>query len=81
MGQVELRGTGVAVALERLVPSSIDGLAAGKARYTVFTGPDGGILDDLIVSNAGDHLFVVVNASMRDQDIAHLRASLAGIEL
>ena len=81
MGQVELRGTSAAAALERLVPSSIDGLAAGKARYTVFTGPDGGILDDLIVSNAGDHLFVVVNASMRDQDIAHMRANLSSVEV
>lgn len=81
MGQVELRGDGAATALEVLVPSNIDGLKEGKARYTVFTNADGGIMDDLIVSNAGDHLFVVVNASMRDQDIAHMRAHLDGIDI
>ncbi len=81
MGQVELRGDGVAAALEKLVPSSIETLVAGKARYTVFTSEDGGILDDLIVSNAGDHLFLVVNASMRDQDISHMRGNLPGIDL
>ena len=73
MGQVELHGTNIANALEKLVPSNIDGLPVGKARYTVLTNDEGGIKDDLIVSNAGDYLFVVVNASMRDQDIEHLR--------
>jgi len=81
MGQVELRGEGAAHLLEALVPSAIDSLKPGKARYTVFTNADGGILDDLIVSNAGDHLFLVINAAMRDRDIAHLRTHLAGIEL
>ena len=81
MGQVELRGENVAAELEKLVPSSITTLAPGKARYTVLTNEKGGILDDLIVANAGDHLFLVVNASMRDQDIAHMRGNLNGVEL
>ena len=73
MGQVELRGENVAGKLETLCPSSFQTLPEGKARYTFFTNAQGGIMDDLIVANAGDHLFVVVNASMRDQDIAHMR--------
>ncbi|MEM7505901.1 MAG: glycine cleavage system aminomethyltransferase GcvT [Pseudomonadota bacterium] len=81
MGQVELRGAGAAAAMEALVPSALTGLKPGKARYTVFTNDTGGIRDDLIVSNAGDHLFVVVNASMRDQDIAHMRAHLGDVDL
>ncbi|MGI9498638.1 MAG: glycine cleavage system aminomethyltransferase GcvT [Geminicoccaceae bacterium] len=81
MGQVELRGDAVAAKMEQLVPSSITTLASGKARYTVLTNDDGGILDDLIISNAGDHLFVVVNAAMRDQDIPHMRRHLQGVDL
>lgn len=81
MGQVELRGDAVAAELEKLVPSSITTLPPGKARYTVLTNEEGGILDDLIVSNAGDHLFVVVNAAMRDQDIPHMRRQLQGVDL
>ncbi len=73
MGQVELRGENLASSLESLCPSSFQTLPEGKARYTFFTNPGGGIMDDLIVANAGDHYFVVVNAAMRDQDIAHLR--------
>ena len=81
MAQVELRGDGAAEALEKLVPANIVGLPEGKARYTFFTNADGGILDDLIVTNAGDHLFVVSNASMRDQDIPLMRDGMPGIEV
>ncbi len=74
MGQVELHGENAAQKLETLVPSSLQTLPEGKARYTFFTNEAGGIMDDLIVANAGDHLFAVVNASMRDQDINHMRS-------
>ena len=76
MGQVTLRGPEPAAAIERLVPGNIKGLKPGQARYTLLTTESGGILDDLIVSNAGEFLFVVVNAGCRDQDIAHLRRHL-----
>lgn len=81
MGQVILRGEDVAAKLETLVPSAMTTLKEGKARYTFFTNENGGIMDDLIVSNAGDHLFVVVNASMRHQDIPHMAEHLEGVEV
>jgi len=82
MGQVRLRGLGAASALERLVPGDIAALAPGRIRYTQFTNAQGGILDDLMVTNFGDHLFLVVNAGCKTRDIAHLRASLpAGISV
>jgi len=81
MGQVTLTGEGAAQKLEALVPSSLTTLPDNKARYTFFTNETGGIMDDLIVANAVDHLFLVVNASMRDQDIAHMRAHLDGINI
>ena len=76
MGQVSLRGGNPAAALETLVPGDITGLAAGRMRYTMFTNDAGGILDDLMVTNVGDYLFLVVNAACKDADIAHLRAGL-----
>jgi aminomethyltransferase len=78
MGQVRLAGDGAAAALEGLVPGDIAGLAPGRMRYTLFTNEAGGILDDLMVTAAGDHLFVVVNAACKAQDIAHLRRHLHG---
>ena len=78
MGQLALRGADPAAALERLVPGDIRGLAAGRMRYTQITNDKGGIIDDLMVTNAGDHLFLVINASRRDADLAHLRTRLVG---
>ncbi len=65
-----------ALALERLVPVDILGLKEGRQRYALFTNDEGGILDDLMVANRGDHLFLVVNAACKDQDFAHLKAHL-----
>ncbi len=84
MGQVRLKpiasaGVDPAAALETLVPGDIKGLAVGRTRYTLFLNEQGGILDDLMVTNAGDHLFLVVNAACKEQDIAHLRSKLAGL--
>ena len=81
MGQLRLRSSSgslqdVALALERLVPADIVGLAPGRQRYGVFTNEEGGILDDLMVSNCGDSFAVVVNASRKDADEAHLRNNL-----
>jgi len=78
MGQVRLTGADPAAALETLVPGDIKGLAQGRMRYTLFLNEQGGILDDLMVTNAGDHLFLVVNAACKEQDVAHLREKLAG---
>jgi len=81
MGQVALRAKSgkvedAALALERLVPQDILALAPGRQRYAQFTSEEGGILDDLMVANFGDHLFVVVNAACKEADEAHLRAHL-----
>ncbi len=76
MGQIKLTGAGAAVALEKLVPMDIVGLGALCQRYALFTNEQGGILDDLIVTNAGNHLFVVVNAACKAQDIAHMRTHI-----
>jgi glycine cleavage system T protein (aminomethyltransferase) len=81
MGQINLRPRSgsvrdVARDLESLVPVDILGLAQGRQRYALFTNPAGGILDDLMVVNRGDHLFLVVNAACKDADEAHLRAHL-----
>jgi aminomethyltransferase len=78
MGQIRLRGPGTAAALETLVPGDIVGLAPLRQRYTLFTSESGGILDDLMVSNAGDHLFLIVNAANKDADLAHLQKHLSG---
>ena len=79
MGQVRLSarpGTSmesVARALERLVAADIVGLGPGRQRYTQFTNGAGGILDDLMVTALGDHLWLVVNAARKHDDIERLK--------
>src|SRR5258708_23242179 len=86
MGQTALRATSGSVAdaaknaakaLERLVPQDMVAVAPGRQRYAQFTNAGGGILDDLMVANFGDHLFLVVNAACKEEDEAHLRANLS----
>lgn len=79
MGQVILRGPDyatVAAAMERLVPVDVAGLAVNRQRYGYFTNDAGGIEDDLMLANRGDHLFVVINAACKAADIALMRAGL-----
>jgi aminomethyltransferase len=81
MGQIALhprssRTEDAAQALETLVPGDMLGLAVGRQRYTLFTNAAGGVLDDLMVSNRGDYLMLVVNAACKVADEAHLRAHL-----
>src|SRR5712675_684221 len=82
MGQIALRAKSgrvedAALALERVVPQDIVAVAPGRQRYAQFTDEAGGILDDLMVANFGDHLFLVVNASCKIADEAHLREKLS----
>jgi aminomethyltransferase len=84
MGQIALRPKSgrvedAALALERLVPQDIVAIAQGRQRYAQFTGENGGILDDLMVANFGDHLFLVVNAACKADDEAHLRKHLSDV--
>lgn len=82
MGQVKLtpksgKLSDAALALETLVPMNILDLEPDRQRYAFFTNDAGGIEDDLMVANRGDHLFLVVNAACKEADIAHLRAELS----
>lgn len=84
MGQVILRPKSgryedAALAFERLVPVDVLAVAEGRQRYGMFTNEAGGILDDLMFANRGDHLFVVVNAACKDQDIGHMQAHLSDV--
>ena len=78
MGQLRLEGVDAAHSLEALVPGDIVGLKPGRMRYTLFTNKAGGALDDLMVTRAADHLFLVVNAARKAEDTAHLRHHLPG---
>ena len=81
MGQFAIRPrsgdlAAAARAFEALVPADVLGLGAGRQRYGLFTNEAGGIEDDLMFANRGDHLFVVVNAACKAADAALMEAGL-----
>jgi aminomethyltransferase len=86
MGQAFLIGpdhAATAAALEALVPADIKGLAPGQQRYTQLLNDDGGIIDDLMVTrprdaDEGGRIYLVVNASRKETDYAHLASRLPG---
>jgi glycine cleavage system T protein len=90
MGQAALVGPDhetTARALEALVPADIVNLKPGQQRYSQLLSDEGGILDDLMVTRPADpaadgRLLLVVNASMKEADYAHMEARLpAGVKL
>src|SRR6476646_5158440 len=84
MGQAFLIGPNhgaTAAALEALVPADIVNLKPGQQRYTQLLNDAGGIIDDLMVTRPiyeKDHgrLFLIVNASRKEVDYAHISSHL-----
>jgi len=62
--------------LEKLVVADLVSLPVGSATLSLFTNEKGGIIDDTIIANRGDYLYVVVNAGCFDKDKAHIDAAL-----
>ncbi len=77
MGQLTVTGSGARAFFEKITPSSFGSLPDGRAKYTVMTNEQGGIVDDLIVTRRGpDHFFTVINAGCKDKDIAWMKSHL-----
>ena len=80
MGQIILRHPdgpeAAAVALERIVPQSVIGLAEGRQRYGLLLNGAGGILDDLMIARRAEDLFLVVNAACLQADLDLLKDGL-----
>lgn len=87
MGQARLSAPSfeaAASALEALAPADILGLKPGQIRYAQLLNEGGGIIDDFMAARdpGGDGLFLVVNASRKETDFAHIAQRLpAGIGL
>jgi aminomethyltransferase len=81
MGQLLVSGEGAAAALEAILPAHVSALKPGRVRYSLLLDDNGGILDDLMVTNittdGGEPTYyLVVNGATKWDDIAHLREHL-----
>ncbi len=79
MGQIRISGPQAAAALERLMPVDVQGLGLHQQRYGLLLNAQGGILDDLMLINRGDHYFLIVNGACKMQDLAHIQAEIGAV--
>ncbi len=83
MGEFFVGGTNAGAWLNRQLTNNTAKLQPGQGQYTLLLNENGGVIDDLIAYRlADDCWFLVVNASMIDEDYAWLSAQLEdGVEL
>lgn len=58
---------------ERVLPADVANLPVGMGALSSLPNENGGLIDDLIVTNAGDHLYMVINAGHEDKDLPHMK--------
>jgi aminomethyltransferase len=69
MGQFFVSGPAAESWLNRMFTNNIAKLTPGQGQYTLMLNERGGVIDDLIAYRTGqDNYFLVVNASMIDED-------------
>ena len=83
MGQVDCaRAPARSPTLRRLLSAlcrSMYSAFDSETRYAFFTNDSGGIIDDLMIGQCGDHLALIVNATRKDVDERHLRDALSDV--
>lgn len=78
MARLELRGTGVADFLLRVLTRSVARRKPGDAVYSLMTYSDGTVIDDLIAVRREEGWLLVVNAVNRHKDLEWLRRQADG---
>jgi aminomethyltransferase len=89
MGEVEIKGENAGAFLQKVTTNDVSQLVDGKSQYSamLYEGdaqyPDGGTVDDLIVSRfSPTHFFLVINASNIDKDLQWLRRNkIEGVDI
>ena len=72
MGQILINGDESRLLLEKITPTDISKIQTGKVRYSFLLNNEGGIIDDLMITNEGDCFYLVVNASRINEDLEEI---------
>ena len=79
MGEVTVKGPGALAFLQYVTSRDLAEMGDNQVLYTHLLYPDGGTVDDLMVTRLGDEdYYLVVNASNRDKDVAWLQKHAEG---
>lgn len=80
MGQIRWHGADRAEFIEKVVVGDIKGLGDGQGLLSLITNENGGIMDDTVITNAGDFVYMVVNGATKFGDMAHFQKHLDNFE-
>jgi len=80
MGEVMVKGPDAIRFVNSVTSNDVAALAVGQVQYSTLLREDGTIVDDLLVYRMASELMLVINASNKDKDIAHLQAHLAAFD-
>lgn len=73
---VVVRGADRVEFMEKLCTADLQGLPPFMGSLSVITNESGGIIDDCIITNAGDRLYMVINAGHETTDLPHMQKYL-----
>jgi len=76
MGQIRWHGKDRTAFIEKLVVGDIASLPAGSGCLSLITNAQGGIIDDTVITNAGDYIYMVVNGATKFGDMKHFKEQL-----
>jgi aminomethyltransferase len=74
MGEFMIRGPQAIDFINYVTTNDVAALSVGQAHYSTILYENGTIVDDCLVYRFPDHLMMVVNASNKDKDLAHISA-------
>jgi len=74
MGEFMIRGPQAIDFANHVTTNDVAALSVGQAQYSTILNEGGTIVDDCLVYRFPDHLMMVVNASNKDKDLAHISA-------
>ncbi len=77
MGEFVIRGERMVEYINYVTTNDVAALADGQVHYSTMLHENGTIVDDCLVYRFADRIVMVVNASNREKDFAHIKAHAA----
>lgn len=81
MGQIKWHGRDAVKFIEKMVVGDIASLKPTEAKLSLVMKESGGIMDDCVITNAGDHIYMVVNGACKYKDMDHFNHYLKSSKL
>jgi aminomethyltransferase len=75
MGEIQIEGPSAKDFVNYLITNDVNKIAVGQAQYSAMCNESGGIIDDLVIYRTAEQKYLlVVNASNKDKDFAHIQS-------